>query len=608
MCGIFGYVGRENGVPIALNGLKKIEYRGYDSAGIAIVSQNKSLTCFRSVGKVSELEKKVQSGLDSTCVIAHTRWATHGKVTLENTHPIFDHTGSLAVVHNGIIENFARLRSDLMEEGVTFHTQTDTEVISNLISKMYRGDLLKAVQEVLRILKGAWAIAVVHKDHPDECIVAANACPLVVGLGHHETYLASDPNALVSITRNVHFLHDGEVARLRPHEVEFFDADDLPVSKEVEILLHSAEEATKGEYEHYTLKEIFEQPQTVQNAMASRFVEETGNVILDEIFIKPSDLLSVTRIVIVACGTSYHAGMVGSYIFEELARIPTSVEISSEYRYKNPIVEKGTLAIAISQSGETADTIAAVRELKAKGAKIFGICNVQGSTLTREADATILLKAGPEIGVCSTKAFTSQLTVLTLLSLMMGRLKHVSRQEAQDLLQALKKIPQQIEEILKNAAHFEEIAKKYRSHSDFFFIGRRYMYPASLEGALKLKEIAYVNANGYAAGEMKHGPIALLSESCPTIALCADDYTYEKMVGNITETKARHSPVIAISDHDDGSLRDMVDDFILIPKTRDELSPILTTIVCQLFAYYSAALRGADIDKPKNLAKSVTVE
>ena len=614
MCGIFGYVGKRNGIPIALQGLKKIEYRGYDSAGIAFVSEEKKLHRIRSVGKIENLEQKISSEEKQDtnsygCVIAHTRWATHGKVSIENAHPIFDQNQTVGVIHNGIIENFATIRNELVSEGVIFRTDTDTEVIPNLVAKFYEGDLLQAVQKVLQILKGAWALVIIHKDHPGECIVAVHCCPLVVGLGHNETYIASDPNALISLTKNVHFLHDGELARLTPDEVEFFDIHNTPISKEVEQLLYHTEEATKGEYSHYTLKEIFEQPQTIKNAMASRFIEMTGEAVLDDVFIKPSDLVGIKRIVIVACGTSYHAGMVASYMFEELARIPATVQISSEYRYKNPIVEEGTLAIAISQSGETADTIAAVRALKAKGAKIFGICNVQGSSLCRESDVIIFLRAGPEIGVCSTKAFTSQLVVLTLMALMMARLHHLSQNEAQEIIHALKDIPSQVQEVLDTQkTRLEALAEKYKQFSDFFFIGRKYMYPASLEGALKLKEIAYVNANGYAAGEIKHGPIALLSELCPVIALCADKSTYEKMVSNITEAKARLSPVIAISDHDDPHLKALVDDFILIPKTRDELAPILTSIVCQLFAYYSAALRGAEIDMPKNLAKSVTVE
>lgn len=607
MCGIFGYVGAQNGVPIVLDGLQKIEYRGYDSSGIAIISKNKTIHCVRAVGKVSELEKRIEKN-EGSCVVAHTRWATHGEVTLQNTHPISDHTESLAVVHNGIIENFATLKAELKASGIQFRTDTDTEVLSNLISKSYKGNLLDAVTKALKSIQGAWAIAVVHKDHPNECIVAKNSCPLVVGLGSSETYVASDPNALVSRTRKVHFLHDGEIARLTPTTVEFFDVNNMPVSKEAETLLYSVEDAVKGSYEHYTLKEIFEQPTTIRNAMDSRFVFETGHVVFEELAGKLSEILAAKRVVIVACGTSYHAGLVASYILEEMARIPTSVEISSEYRYKNPIVEDGTLAIAISQSGETADTLAAVKELKSKGAQVIGLCNVQGSTLTRVADATILLRAGPEIGVCSTKAFTSQLTVLTLFAIMLARHKHLTAHDAQKFFRALEVLPDQVSEVLHQQGLIRSIAEKYRGINDFFFIGRKYMYPSSLEGALKLKEIAYVNANGYAAGEIKHGPIALLSENCPTIALACDSMTYEKMVSNITEVKARKSPVFAVIDHKDPHLFELVDDVVIIPKTTDELSPIVTTVVCQLFAYYSASLRGADIDKPKNLAKSVTVE
>lgn len=609
MCGIFGYVGPKNGVKLSIEGLKKIEYRGYDSAGIACLTSEKSssLQCFRAVGKLSQLQKIV-TDLSGNLAIAHTRWATHGNVSVQNAHPIVDQHDTLAVVHNGIIENFHQLKTELQREGVVFRTDTDTEVIANLISKFYSGDLLQAVHNALSVVRGAWAIAVIHKKHPHECVVAAHSCPLVIGLGDQETFIASDPNALLTYTRDVIYLGDGEIARVMPNGVQLFDSSLHSIEKDAETLLHSAEETSKGSFEHYTLKEIFEQPQTIRNALLSRFFEEDGTVAFDDASIKPHDLLSIKRIVIVACGTSWHAGLVGSYMLEELARIPSSVEISSEYRYKNPIVEEGTLAIAISQSGETADTIAAVRELKAKGAKIVALCNVQGSTLTREADATLFLRAGPEIGVCSTKAFTSQLTVLTLFAVMMARLRYLSRNVSQEILRALKVIPQQVEEILAQHNEIRAIAEKYVHFSDFFFIGRRYMYPACLEGALKLKEIAYINANGYAAGEMKHGPIALLSEKCPTLALCADASTYEKMVSNIMEAKARLSPVIAVITKHDAELIRIVDDYIIIPQTRDELAPILTTIVCQMFAYYCAAIRGADIDQPKNLAKSVTVE
>lgn len=606
MCGIFVYVGSRNGVRFSLDGLKKIEYRGYDSAGIAYIKDG-SIVCKKAVGKLPVLAEKLVDD-NGNCVIAHTRWATHGKVNETNAHPILDATNSVAVIHNGIVENYLQLRHELEREGIEFRTETDTEIVSNLIATVYKGNLLEAVQEVMALITGSWAIGVIHKDHPDECILAKRSSPLVIGIGVGETFAASDPNALIHHTRDVMYLSDGEVARITAKGVELFDAQREPVSKQVEQIKHSVEELSKGDFEHFTLKEIFEQPQTIRNAMLSRFFEEYGTVSFDDLQMKPSDLLAISRIVIVACGTSYHAGLIASYMFEELARVPTEVEYASEFRSKNPIVEKGTLAIAISQSGETADTVAAVRELKAKGATVVCLCNVQGSTLSRDADFTLFLRAGPEVGVCSTKAFTSQLVVLSLFALMIGRLRYMSKSEGQDFLGALQKIPHDVEAVLAQKSAIEELAKKYANCNDFFFIGRRYMFPTCLEGALKLKELSYINATGYAAGEMKHGPIALLSEKCPTVALCADSVTYEKAVSNVMEAKARHSPIIAIAFEGDTHLKKTVDHLIEIPHTRNELAPITATVVCQLLAYYCAKVRKTDIDQPKNLAKSVTVE
>ena len=606
MCGIFAYVGARNGVRLALDCLKKMEYRGYDSSGLAYIVDG-GLVTHKATGKLGNLEAKINDET-SSCVIAHTRWATHGGVTEANAHPILDASRSVAVIHNGVIENFQQLRHELEREGITFHTETDTEVISNLIAVLYKGDLLHAVQEMVPLIKGAWAIAVIHKNHPDECILAKNSSPLVVGVGIGEIFAASEANALLQHTKEILYLSEGEVARIKSHSIELFDEARLPISKQTEQLLHSAEEMTKGDFDHFTLKEIYDQPQSLCNAMLGRFFEENGTVALDDLSIKTSDLLAVQRIVIVACGTSFHAGLVAGYMLEEVARIPTSVEISSEFRYRNPIVEEGTLVLAISQSGETADTLAAVRELKAKGATVIALCNVQGSTLTRDADSTLFLRAGPEVGVCSTKAFTSQLTILTLFTLMMARLRHMGKAEGQEFLSALKLIPDQIQQVLALAPYIEKLANKYSSFNDFYFIGRRYMYPTCLEAALKLKEIAYINACGYAAGEMKHGPIALLNENCPTFALCADALTYDKVFGNVMESKARQSPVICLTFEGDKRLAKVADDIIEIPKTRDELAPMLAVVACQLFAYYCAKNRGADIDQPRNLAKSVTVE
>ena len=562
---------------------------------------------FKEVGKISALEKQI-GDISSSNVIAHTRWATHGKVSKENAHPHLDATESVAVVLNGIIENYQVLKEKLVKEGVKFLSETDAEVLPHLIAKVYDGDFLRAVQQALLLVHGSYAIAVLHKNHPNQLIVAANGAPLVLGVGTDETFIASDPNALIHHTREVIFLTDGEIASITPGGVELYDASMAQISKETEQLLHSVEEASKGTYEHFTLKESIEQPQTIRNAMLSRFFEEYGTVALDDLPFDADDFLSIERILIIACGTSWHAGFVAGYMLEDRARIPTQVEISSEFRYKNPIVPEGTFVIAISQSGETADTIAAVREIKAKGAKVLGICNVQGSTLAREADGCLFLRAGPEIGVCSTKAFTSQLVVLSLFTLMLARMRQMSKIEGQHYLHALQKLPQQVQEVLDSAPKIQKIAKKYSKYDHFFFIGRRYMYPTALEGALKLKEIAYVNANGYPAGEMKHGPIALINEECPTVAMCADSATYDKVVSNIMEVKARHGKVIAIATAGSKGIEEIVDDVIWVPETYDEFSPILSAVASQLFAYYVALERGAEIDKPRNLAKSVTVE
>lgn len=611
MCGIYGYLGRRNGIKIVLDGLRRLEYRGYDSSGIAAL-QNGQILSFKEVGKVPVLEEKIKGhgeDLSASLAIAHTRWATHGKLTRENAHPQLDSQSSVAIVHNGIIENYQALKENLQRDGVVFLSETDTEVIPHLIARCYKGDFLRAVQQVLLLLQGTYAIACTHRLHPDQMIVAAKGSPLVVGVGPGETFVSSDANALMQHTREVIYLQDGEIALITQEGVELFDATMTQITKETERLLHEVVEASKGSFEHFTLKEIFEQPQTIRNAMLSRFVEEYGTVEFEELSLDAIDFTEIKRILIIACGTSWHAGYVAGYMLEDLARVPTQVEISSEFRYKNPIIPEGkeTLVIAISQSGETADTIAAMRELQAKGAFILGICNVNGSTLAREADKCLFLRAGPEVGVCSTKAFTSQLVVLSLFTVMMARARHMSKSEGQRFLRALQRLPDQVREILDLAPQIELIAKKYSTYKDFFFVGRRYMFPTSLEGALKLKEIAYVNANGYAAGEMKHGPIALIEPNCPTVALCADSVTYDKLVSNLMEVKARNGKLFAIT-HDPKGLEGLADDMIVVPSTYDELQPVLVAVACQLFAYYMAKQRGAEIDQPRNLAKSVTVE
>lgn len=607
MCGIFGYVGSRNAVNVVIDGLKHLEYRGYDSAGLAGVQGDQIVFC-KEVGKVSILEQEVRKHTwDIKAAIAQTRWATHGKVTKNNAHPHFDKQHSLALVHNGIIENHDSLRHLLKAQGIVFVSDTDTEVIAHLIASYYEGDLLKAVQKAMAQMQGAYAVACVHRDFPDQIIAIAHEAPLVIGIGNQEAFISSDPHAFAFYTRRVIYLSNSEIAIIKADSQQVYSTKE-PIDKESHLLNHEVSEASKGNFEHFTLKEIYEQPQTIRHALLSRFLFDYGTAIFEELTFSDMDLLAVERILILACGTSWHAGLVAAYMLEDMARIPVQVEISSEFRYKNPIVLPGTFVIAISQSGETADTIAAVREVKAKGAKILALCNVQGSTLVREADNTIFLKAGIEIGVCSTKAFTNQVIILSLFTLLMARMRHMSKSEGQHFLQLLLQLPEQVQMILEQSSTIAEIAYRYAHYESFFYIGRRYMYPTSLEGALKLKEISYVNANGYPAGEIKHGPLALISEDCPTIALCADHMTYEKMLSNLMEIKARNGKILAIAIKKDPHLEKIADDIFYIPSSSDALAVIPVTVVMQLFAYYFAQKKGTDIDHPRNLAKSVTVE
>lgn len=601
MCGISGYIGKREAIPIVLEGISKLEYRGYDSAGIATLIDGK-LAIEKAVGKVSNLNNAFQ-GKHSQVAIAHTRWATHGVPSTENAHPHSDQAEQIAVVHNGIIENHQQLRFELQKQGVTFRSDTDTEVIPALIASLYEGDLLEAVKKTIPKLKGSFAIVALHKAHPDQLICVANESPLAIGVGDKEMFIGSDASAFLKYTRDVIYLHSSEIALVTTDDIEAYNAQLVPIKKDCCAIDNAIEDVSKGQFSHYTLKEIFEQPQALQNAFLSRYSQKLATATLDELTL---DEKRVQRIIILACGTSYHAGLIASYMFEDLARIPVEIHTSSEYRYRNPVIADNTLVIAISQSGETADTIAALRELKQKGAKIIGICNVQNSTLTRIVDDTIFLRAGPEIGVCSTKAFTSQLAVLALIALRLGRRRQLSQTDGTRFISHLMELPEQAKFVLAQREKIQAIAKAYAKYDDFFFLGRRYMFPTALEGALKLKEIAYINANGYAAGEMKHGPIALINKNCPTVACLADRLTFDKMVNNLREVKAREGKIIGIvPDGWDGSL---CDDVITIPATIDELAPMLTTIATQMLAYEIAFERGCDIDQPRNLAKSVTVE
>lgn len=609
MCGIFGYIGPQNSVQMVLSGLKKLEYRGYDSSGIVGISNGKLLFA-KQVGKLEKLENEINTThLELDSAIGHTRWATHGKPTFENAHPHFDAAMSVGVVHNGIIENDQELRRLLKSHGVVFKSETDTEVVPHLIAHYYTGNLLEAVCATVSMLKGAFSLAIIHRDHPDCLVCVAKECPLAVGIGSNEGFISSDPHAFAAFTRDVFYLSAAEIAVVKAGSYEVYDAGQTLLNKTLHRIEAKTETHARGNFEHFTLKEIHEQPKVMENALLGRINEEYGTVKFEELSLDINDFLTIERILILGCGTSWHAGYLAEYMIEDIARIPVQVEISSEYRYKNPIVLPGTLVIAISQSGETADTLAATRELQAKGAKILALCNVHGSTLDREADAHIYLRAGIEIGVCSTKAFTNQVLTLYLLTIMIARMRHLTSQEGLEYLYPIRQLSLQVQEVLDRADQIKAIAKRYAQYNNFFYVGRRYMYPACLEGALKLKEISYINANGYPAGELKHGPIALITEQCPTVAFCANKKTYGKLLNNLREIKARGGLIVAIAEEgSDGELTEIADDIIWVPGTRDELASIPASVAAQLFAYYVALERGTEIDKPRNLAKSVTVE
>jgi len=608
MCGIFGYIGPDNSAQICLDGLKKLEYRGYDSAGLVGVA-NGQLRYWKEVGKIRVLEQAwVSDPAPLSLAIAHTRWATHGKPSRENAHPHFDQHNRVAVVHNGIIENHRALREMLKSSGVQFSSETDTEVIAQLIAHFYEGDITAATQKAISLMQGFWGIAVVHQDHPDKIIASSRENPLAIAFKAGEAFLSSDPNAFHSSDLDVLFLRNDELAVIQADRVEVFDPTSSQITKTPEKLGLENYTRSKGDFEHFMLKEIFEQPQTLQQALHNRFIEEFGTVEFENFNLTPQDLQSIRRILILGCGTSWHAGCIAASLFEDKARIPSHAEIASEYRYKNPVVSENTLVIAISQSGETLDTIAAIREVKQKGSKVLAICNVRNSTLTREADATVFLRAGPEISVCSTKAFTSQITVLSLLALLMGRQRHLDKEEGQSFLADLRSLPSLVQQVLDQHLIIASLARKYSQYDHFFFLGRHYMHTTSLEAALKLKEITYLNATGYPAGEMKHGPIALVDSSLPIIGLCGNRKTLEKTLSNLTEVKSRGAPILAFAFEGTPDIETIADDVIYLPLCSDEIAPVPFSVATQLFAYYVAKERGTDIDHPRNLAKSVTVE
>jgi len=609
MCGIVGYIGNQQAVPLLLDGLKRLEYRGYDSAGVAILCNGK-IDVRRSVGKLMNLEKALDGKqLNGTIGIGHTRWATHGKPSEQNAHP--HRSGPLVLVHNGIIENYVTLKARLQNEGYRFESETDTEVMAHLIARNMKTGLKleEAVRAATQDVRGSYAIAVVCEGEPGVIVAARSGCPLVIGMGEHGAFVASDVTAILAHTRDVVFLEDGELAVLSGQGLAVKDAEAKPVTRAVTHIAWDAAAAEKGGYPHFMLKEIHEQPQTILDTMRGRYDYERGEADLPDIGLTPAQFAETHRVWIVACGTSWHAALVGKYLIEEMVRAPVQVDIGSEFRYRNPLIGKNDLLVAISQSGETADTLAAVREARKQGARVVSICNVVGSSLVRESDGMLYTHAGPEIGVASTKAFTAQLTALYLLALHLGRVRGVvSEQQGKAWLDRFVTLPTHVQHLLDREAELVSIAKRYHTKRNFLYLGRGINYPIALEGALKLKEISYIHAEGYAAGEMKHGPIALIDKDMPVVMLAPRDRLYEKTVSNLMEVKARGAPVIALVTGGERELGKTADAVFTIPDVHPLMSPILFTVPLQLLAYHIAVLRGTDVDQPRNLAKSVTVE
>jgi glucosamine--fructose-6-phosphate aminotransferase (isomerizing) len=608
MCGIIAMVGRKPTAHILIEGLKRLEYRGYDSAGIAI-SNGDGLGVRKAAGKIRELEEVLLTDpIDGNTGIAHTRWATHGHPTTENAHPHYSCDRKVVLVHNGIIENYLPLKTKLEEAGHSFDTDTDTEVLAHLIEFYYRGSLEGAVREALSHVRGTYGIAVMHAEEPGRIVGARNGSPLVVGLGDGEFFIASDVAAILSRTRQVIYLDDGEMVVIDADGYQTMDIQNRAVDKDIHEVTWDLDQIEKGGYPHFMLKEIHEQPETIQDTFRGRLLLADGDVKLGGLTDFEEELRRCRRIVILACGTSWHAGLVGEYMIEEYARIPVEVEYASEFRYRNPTLEKDTIVFAISQSGETVDTLQAMREAKKRGATVLGITNVVGSTIARESDGGVYIHAGPEIGVASTKAFTSQVTALILLTLYLGRTRNISRERGMEIVQALQKIPSQVKRILDQEDSIRKLASAYAMHHNFLYLGRGYNFPIALEGALKLKEISYIHAEGYPAAEMKHGPIALIDKNMPVVVLSTQDGTYEKIKGNVQEVKARSGQVLAIVSEEDQDICEMADHCVRVPTTLDLLSPLLNVIPLQLLAYHIAVLRECNVDQPRNLAKSVTVE
>ncbi len=610
MCGIVGYIGNKNCVPLLIEGLKRLEYRGYDSAGIGIIDEGISFIV-KNKGKVSELQNRLEVlNLKANIGLGHTRWATHGIPNEINAHPHQNEEGTLFLIHNGIIENYKTIKKVLQQNGYKFQSETDTEVLAHLIDSFLRKgfDIFKATQLALQEVDGTYGLAVIYAKEPDRIIAARKGSPLIIGVGQNENFIASDVSAVLAHTKNIIYLEDGEIALITENDYQVKTIHNEEVIKEVEEISMTLDEIDKGGYPHFMLKEIMEQPESLRNSIRGRLLIDEGTAKLGGLENIIDDLLDVDRFLITACGTSWHAGLVAEYMFEQFIRVPTEVEYASEFRYRNPIINKKDAVFFISQSGETADTLAALRETKLRGGIALGVCNVVGSSIARESDSGVYIHAGPEIGVASTKAFTSQLIVLALITLLIARRKNLSIENGREIAKAISKIPDQVAEILKLNNKIEEIADEFKDAKNFLYLGRGYNFPVALEGALKLKEISYIHAEGYPAAEMKHGPIALIDENMPVVFIAPKDATYDKIISNIQEVKARGGRIIAIASEGDDEIKDMVEHVIYIPQTVAMLKPILSVVPLQLLAYHIAVKKGLNVDQPRNLAKSVTVE
>ncbi|MFA5086928.1 MAG: glutamine--fructose-6-phosphate transaminase (isomerizing) [Candidatus Paceibacterota bacterium] len=609
MCGIVGYIGPNNASDILLSGLKRLEYRGYDSYGFCFIKNKNEISIFKRVGRIDLTENEfLAQNFTGNIGLGHSRWATTGLVTEENAHPHCDCKGEIFVVHNGIVENYKELKNKLIEEGHVFTSKTDTEVIAHLIEKYYRGNNLEiAVKRALKKIRGTYGLVVMSLKEPEKLVVSRLSSPLIIGMGDGEFFVSSDASSILTRTRQIINLDDREIAVLKRDGFSIIK-EDMEMTREIETIEWDVEQAEKGGHKHFMLKEIMEEPSVVKDAIRGRFIKEEGLVKLGGFDSIVDKLREIDKLILIGCGTANHACKTGEYMLEEYAGIITDVDIGSEFRYRKPVIDKNLASIFVSQSGETADTLASLREMKAKGVLALGVTNVVGSTQSRETDAGVYTRSGPEIAVASTKAFIGQLTTLILITVYLGRQRNMSLITGKRIISELSRIPKLMEEILSRKDEIKRIAEKYKDYHDFWFIGRKYNYPIAMEGALKLKEISYIHAEGIAGGELKHGPLALIDETCPTLAICPSDSVYEKMISNIEEVKARRGLVIAVATEGNEDISQIVDDVIYIPKTLEMLTPLLTTLVMHLFAYYFADALGRDIDKPKNLAKSVTVE